>query len=289
MDFIKLFKIIILLSLLGAYRPSFSHSETGKFTGWDLGMNFGFYVPAAYHARFYDGSATNVNHISYVFGNKYYYDQIRNSLNSSDTFFITGMPSNMRYTSTFSVGLYFRRTFENKLGIAMEFNFSKLKAEDFFQIQVDPNIILTEPDLRLFPIWGMEERVNINLLFSKYFPSKNSLYVPFFEAGLNINSTRVTENKIKINDLEYSIVDVYLSGSYVPGVQQTQYDIRQGGIDLGLAAGGGVKLVFNKNISIDPGIQLLYQKIKLEAYERFKPGLVFFVRLSLAGFFANNE
>lgn len=280
-----------LIILLFFFNINIANGQSNKpiLEGWDFGMNFGYHLPSSYHAGFYDGSSTNVNNLDYIFGNKYYYDQIRNSLNASDTFFITGMPNKMRYTGAFLIGIYFRRTFDKNFGFSLQFNFSKLKAGDFFQIEVDPYYILTEPDYRLFQIWGTEDRVNIDLNFSKYFPGKSKTVIPFFEAGLNLNSTRVIENKIKINNLEYSIVDVYLNGTYVPGAQQTQYIVQQGGIGWGINGGGGIKLIFNENISIDPGFQILAQKINLEGYDRIRPSFVFYVRLSMAGFFANTE
>ena len=280
-----LFFLILFLSL-----QSSLHAQESKvdLSGFDLGLNFGLYVPPAYHAGFYNGSSENVNNIDFIFGNSFQYDQIRNSLNSSDTFFISGMPTDMRYTAAFNIGIYFRKTFKNNLGISLQFNMAKLTASDFFQIQVDPNIILTEPDYRLFSIWGKEDRVNIDLQLIKFFPLKNQMFVPFVEAGLNINSTRVKEHKIQINELEYSLVNVYLNGSYIPGAQQTQYVVQQGGIGWGLTASGGLKMIFNQSISVDPGVQFFMQKINLEDYQEFKPGFVFFVRLSLAGFFASN-
>ena len=171
----------------------------------------------------------------------------------------------------------------------MQFNYSKLHANDFFQIEVDPYYILTEPDLRIFPIWGIEERVNIDLNFSKYFHAHNEILVPFLEAGININSTRVKENMIQINDLKYSLVNVYLNGTYVPGASQTQYHIQQGGVGWGVSAGGGLKLVFSEAVSIDPGFSVYYQKINLEHYEQFRPGITFYIRLSLTGFFNSYE
>lgn len=288
----KLF--IILVFLLSVFVVQAQDNQEDHFgdpilTGWDFGINFGYYLPSAYHAKFYDGSPENVNNINYIFGNKYYRDEIRNSLNSSDTFLISAMPQKMRYTGAFTIGLYFRRTFDKYFGFSAQFNYSKLNANDFFQIEVDPNYILTEPDLRIFPIWGIEERVNIDLNFSKYFHAHSEIIVPFMEAGININSTRVKENMIQINDLKYSLVNVYLNGTYVPGVQQTQYNIQQGGVGWGVSAGGGLRLIFSEAVSIDPGFSVYYQKINLEHYDQFRPGFVFYVRLSLTGFLANAE
>lgn len=259
------------------------------FGYWDLGLNFGLYLPSNYNAGFYDGSNTNVNKTSYIFGNKYWYEDIKRELNSSDTIFVRELPTNMRYTPAFQVGLYFRRTFDNYFGISLQFDYSKLTAADKFTVEVDPGFIAQEPDIRIFDIWGIEERVNIDLLVSRYFKLKNPLFIPFFEGGLNISSTRVKENKIRLETLEYSLVDVYLSGSFVPGAAQNQYVIQQGGMGLGLSAALGVKLKFNDQVSVDPGFRIYYQKIKLEGYELMKPAFAVFIRLSLTDFFTSYE
>ncbi len=260
-----------------------------SFGYWDLGINFGMYWPANYNARFYDGSETNVNKMSYVFGNKYWYEDIKRELNSSDTIFVKELPTNMRYTPAFQVGVYFRRTFDNYFGISLQFDYSKLTAADKFSVEVDPGLIAQEPDIRLFDIWGVEERVNIDLLVSRYFKINNPMFVPFFEGGLNISSTRVKENKIRIETLEYSLVDVYLSGSYVPGAAQNQYVIQQGGLGLGLSAAFGIKMKFNNQVSVDPGFRIYFQKINLEGYQQMKPAFSIFIRLSLTDFFSSDE
>ncbi len=260
-----------------------------SFGYWDLGINFGMYCPSNYHAGFYDGSESNVNKISYVFGNKYWYNDIYNELNASDTVFVRELPKNMGYTPAFQVGFYFRRTFDNYFGVSLQFDYSKLTAADKFSVEVDPGYIAQEPDIRLYDIWGIEERVNIDLLVSRYFKLKNPMFIPFFEGGINISSTRVKENKIRIETLEYSLVDVYLSGSYVPGAPQNQYVIQQGGIGLGLSAALGVKMKFNDQVSIDPGFRIYFQKIKLDNYNLLKPAFSIFIRLSLTDFFTSNE
>ncbi len=260
-----------------------------SFGRWDLGLNFGVYLPSNYHAKFYDGSSSNVNNINYVFGNKYWYDEIYNELNAADTVFVRELPGDMQYQAAFQIGLYFRRTFDNYFGISLQFDYTKLTAGDVFTMEVDPDYIATEPDIRICDIWGIEERINIDILFSRYFKLKNPMYMPFFEAGLNITSTKVKEHKIQIENLQYSLVDVYLNGSYVPGMPQNEYEIYQGGIGFGFSAAAGIKLRFNDKVSVDPGFRIYYQNVNLEGYELMKPAYAFFIRLGLADFFGNYE
>lgn len=289
----KHFKILLsIVALFLSYNMIAQDDDSEIVNGfgyWDLGLNFGMYWPSNYNASFYNGSDYNINKASYIFGNKYWYEDIKRELNSNDTVFVKELPTQMHYIPAFQVGLYFRRTFDNYFGISLQFDYSKLTAADKFTVEVDPGFIAQEPDIRIYDIWGIEERVNIDLLVSRYFVLKNPMFLPFFEGGLNISSTRVKENKIRMETLEYSLVDVYLSGSYVPGTAQNQYVIQQGGIGLGFSAAIGVKLKFNDQVSIDPGFRLYYQKVKLEGYEIMKPAFAVFIRLSLTDFFTSYE
>lgn len=258
--------------------------ENTNVTGLDVGLNFGFYIPNNYNAGFYDGSDANDNKISYVLGNTYWRNEINNLLNISDTFIIAEMPLNMKYTPTYTMGIYFRKTYDNYLGFSASFNYSKLVANDVLVLEVDPNQILTQPDYRYINIWGIEDRMNMDFNISKYFPIKNKMFVPFVEAGLNINSTKVKENKIKVVNSDYSLVNIYLNQAYTPGVQLNEYVINQGGIGFGVNLGGGVRMIFNEKISIDPGFTIYQSRINLDGYKGFRPSAVFFVRLSLTGF-----
>jgi len=267
-----------------------SEQPTAAFGHWDLGLNFGLYWPSKFHAGFYDGSSQNVNNINYVLNNQYWHDEIKNALNAADDFYLRELPTNMRYTVAFQIGMYFRKTFDNYTGFSLQFDYSKLTASDFFTLEVDPQpSIGKEPDIRIYPIWGIEDRINIDLLFSKYFKTNSKMIVPFFEGGLNINSSLVKEHKIQIENLTYSLVNVYLNGGYIPGSGQNTYKVQQGGIGWGVSAAAGVKLVFNESVSIDPGFRVYYQKVKLEGYEQFKPSFALFIRLSLSDFFAGGE
>ncbi len=295
--FYFLFILLISFSTQSVFAQSDDYDDytdddqpTTAFGQWDLGLNFGLYLPAKYHAGFYDGSSQNVNNIDYVLSNQYWHEEIKQELNAADDFYLRELPTNMRYSAAFQIGMYFRKTFDNYTGFSLQFDYSKLTASDFFTLEIDPQPnIGKEPDIRLYPIWGIEDRINIDILFSKYFRTNSSTVVPFFEGGININSAYVREHKIQIENLTYSLVDVYLSGGYVPGMPQNVYNVQQGGIGWGVSAAAGLKLIFNESVSIDPGFRFYYQKVKLERYEQFKPSFALFVRLSLSGFFAGAD
>ncbi len=266
------------------------YDDPMAFGHWDLGLNFGMHWANKYHAGFYDGSPENVNTINFIFDNPYHRQDIMRALNVADTFYLAELPQNMRYNPAFQIGIYFRKTFDNYTGLSLQFDYTKLTAADAFTLEIDPQPnIGKEPDIRIYQIWGVEERINIDILYSKFFKLENPMFIPFFESGININSTIVKENKIKIENLQYSLINNYIQGGYVPGVQPNTYHVQQGGIGWGVSAAVGLKLVFNESVSIDPGFRVYYQKVNLEGYEEFKPSYSIFIRLSLSDFFAGGD
>lgn len=274
---------IVFLLLVSGY-SSKAQYEAGS---WDLGINTGFYLPSNYHAKFYNGSAGNVNNLDFIFGNKYRYDEIRNLINASDTFYVNGIPQNMKYTPAFAIGIYIKRSINKESSITINFNYSKLTIADKFTVLVDPLSIATEDDIRIYDIWGKEVRTNIDLVYTKTFLNEDNVF-PFLEFGLNVNSIDVNEHKIGIENQEFSIVNRYLNNSYVPGAQINEYDVKQGGLGYGFLVGGGLKLYNPGGISIEPGANIYFKQISLENYKAFRPAFVVFVRFSLGDYFGSD-
>lgn len=278
-------KFLLLLAFFTLFVSQVNAQENSVAT-WDLGINTGLYIPSNYHAEFYSGKPGNVNNINFILDNKHRYNEIKNLINASDTFFLRELPQKMTYTPSFMIGVFFRRIFENNLSFTLAFNFSKLTAADYFTLQIDPNTIFTEEDIRLYEIWGKERRSSIDLSLAKYFGAGNGIKT-FVEFGLNFNFTEVIEHKIGIETQEYSLVNRYLNQQYVPGAQINEYDIQQGGTGYGLMVGGGFSLSNNSSINIEPGFSVYIQKINLEEYNAIRPSFLLYVRFSLGNYFAD--
>lgn len=258
-----------------------SHTEkeedTVDITGWRYGLNIGFYFGNKNSANFYSGRPGNENTINYIINNKYRYDELRQLINFSDTFFILEYPSQMSYDPAVMVGFIAKYNFTNKMGFFFQFNYVKLKATDFFTAEVDPMQFLTERDIRVYGIVGVEERVNIEMGLSRYLPIGPKMNV-FLEGGLNINDSEVKSHEIQIEGQTYDIVNIYGSQNYVPNTSLQSYDVRQGGIGFGAFFTGGVQFSFNENISMDPGISLWWKKINLAGYDSYNAHWAFTVR-----------
>lgn len=246
--------------------------------GFQFGFNIGLFLPNGYTANYYNGSDGNENNIRYIFGNYYNYQDIRRLLNVSDTFFVKQFPADMHYRPTTIAGFYMGYNFNRKNSMYIQFNYSKLKPRDIFTVEVDPKDYLTEPDLRLYTVSGEEERINIDIGYSRSYPVTDHMdFVA--SAGLALNDTKVLKAVINLEGKEYSIVNVYGNRSYVPGTNMQEYQFTEGGIGFGLHGGAGVNFNFANKFALQPGVTLYWNNVNLEGYKAMKISSCFFLRI----------
>ncbi|MEI6765426.1 MAG: hypothetical protein WCM76_07275 [Bacteroidota bacterium] len=297
---IKIASIIILLFIAVIATSGHLSAATGNPNddadtlknnrGWNFGINLGAYFASKYSAGFYSGLPTNENKISLILNNHYYQEEIKRQLNG-DTSRLLELPANMKYSPAFNIGFFVKYNFIKNTGVFLNVNFAKLKTNDVFTMGIGPYLNgYSFDNIQTFPIWGIENRTNIDIGFMQMFPTSD--YVDFFvEGGLNINNVQVKENKIAIGDLSYSIVDVYGGQNYVPNATLQQYVVRQGGLGFGGFAGVGLRLNFSRTVSIDPGFDFYWTQTNLTGYEAFRPNYSVYVRLCMRNLFgkSNNE
>lgn len=259
--------------------------------GWEVVGNFGAYWGSKYQAAFYNGSKDNVNNLNYIFNNSYWHDEIGNILRDKvnrDSFALSELPSNMKYSTTMHVGFGVRYNFNPEWAFNLEFNFAKLTAKDFFTLEVFPSFDNESHSYLQYPIWGIETRTNIQLGVVKTLNTDKKIR-PFFELGAVFTNTLVKESKISIEDHTYNLVNTY-SGNYVPNTNVQEYEIRQGGLGFGGFVDGGVKFMFNNFMSMELYATLYYQQINLEGYNAFKLHEAAMFRFVLSpGFFVAKE
>ncbi len=274
--------IILLASLISGVKCYAQTGDDDTLSRFSYGMNVGFYFPDNHPAAFYNGSPVNENKLDLILKNKYYMAGIDTVLNPYriDTTHPYDLPSEMKYSPAYSIGFYVRYELSKNLGVFAQFNFVKLTAKDVFLLNMDaPQGYNLDPTYKICDIWGKEKRVNIDIGISKYYNLAPKM-VLFYESGLNINNTRVIENKIRIGEQTFSLVNQYGNQSYVPNSQLTQYEMIQGGVGFGVFATGGVRLIFNDYLSVDPGATFYWKGINLGTYDGFRPNFNFFVRFS---------
>lgn len=294
-NILKTFSLLLLLTI-NFYSPeeifAFNISGPGdsirQNRPWTFGINCGAAFANKYHADFYNGSTGNQNEINYILGNYYHSQEIYNALN--DTFSLTGLPADMKYSPAFCVGFYVKKNLNSNFGIFIQFNYSKFVARDVFTLKIGnkPAGYSLTDDLRNYPIWGKEERINIDIGASGEMLFAPKIY-GFLEAGFNLNNTRVIENMISIESLEYSIINIYGNQAWVPNTQLQEYYVHEGGIGLGAFLSPGIKFKFNDYLAIDILGSVYWSKINLMYYNKFRPQYNVMLRFCFIGSFSKND
>ena len=264
---------------LTAYKKEFG---TPDRRGLVFGINMGMLKGNSNSALYFSGAANNENNIKYIIDNPYYKNEIKHQLNEHD-FSLYTVPTSMSYDISIMVGFYARYNFDNTTGIFIQFNFSKLNTTGEFALKTDSLNYTSQASLRYFPIYGQEQRSYIDIgLQKQWFLGKLSNF--FVEGGINFTNVLVKKSGIVINNLDYSIVNVYGSQQYTPNTSMQPYEIKQGGIGLGFFGGAGISLNFNENVSLEPGFNVYYQSINLLGYEQFGLNYSIYMRLILRNF-----
>jgi hypothetical protein len=276
-----LFSLLIInamiISKLCAQEIEISETESSNENrGWIFGLNVGVYYPSGFSANYYNGSPENENNAKFITDNYYRYNELFEAMNANDTISIYGFPENMHYKLALNPGIYTQFCFNSSLALMLEFNYMKLKANDVLIFEVDPKEYATEPDLRLFPLRGVEERIYANIGLRRDFVRKKNLSY-FATGGININSTQVKKCSFYVDEKEYSMIN-NLIGNYVPGGNYQTTSIYQGGIGYGLFASGGLSFRFPMGVIAEPSININFVRVNLEQYKQFKPGFGIFTR-----------
>jgi len=253
--------------------------------GLEYGAVAGFYIAGSETADFYSGKKENENNVEYVFKNRYWYDEIYQRMGAYDTIIVREYPEKMKYSPAFSFGLFVKYDLNCHTGIYLQFSYVKLTAKDVVSMEVDPPIdYLAEPDIRLSPIFGSEERNLVDLGFTHAIGNNSAARI-IFGGGVNMNNTLVKEHLLRIEGInsygnkDYNLVNVYGNNNYIPGGTQQAYEIRQGGIGFGFFGTIGARFEFSPAIAIEPVFTLYYKQIAIEPESGFTPHYNFSLRL----------
>lgn len=256
--------------------------------GIEYGGLAGFFFANRTTAGFYSGKPGNENNVEYVFRNKYWYNEIYELLGANDTVVIAGYPDKMKYTPSFSFGLFAKWDRDCHTGFYLQFSYVKLQAKDVVTLEVDPKEYLTEPDIRLCPVYGTEERNMVDLGFNHAFGDAGIARLTL-GGGISMNNSLVKESVLRIESRSYNLVKVYGNNSYIPGGTQQAYEIRQGGIGFGLFGTLGARFEFSPAIAVEPGIMVRYEKIVIDPTAGFTPQINLFLKIAFRDLLSFSE
>lgn len=269
--FIKCTAVLLLVTSASFGQKNRSDNDDEqieKNKSWSFSINTGMAFANKYHANFYNGADGNQNELSFILDNYYHRQEIKRTLN--DSFALVGMPTDMKYNPAFCVGFSIVKKFNKHFGVFAQFNFSRLKAVDYFTLKIGATPTgQAFPNLKNYPIWGKEDRVNIDVGVRGEIGFANRIS-GFLEGGLNINNTRVKQNSIAIENLEFSLINIYGNQAYIPNTQLQEYNIKQGGLGIGAFISPGIEFRFDENAAIDLLGSIYWTKINLMHYSTFK-------------------
>jgi hypothetical protein len=124
---------------------------------------------------------------------------------------------------------------------------------------------------------GVEERVYADIGLKRTYPQDEKLSY-FVTGGLNVNSTKVKKCSFYVEEKEYSMINLYGDNGYIPNSNMQTYSVYQGGVGVGMFAGGGASLTFGDGIVVEPGLTAHWLMVKLDHYKDMNPGIGAYVR-----------
>ncbi len=172
------------------------------------------------------------------------------------------MPTNMRYTPAFSVGLAGKYSVDKKNAILLNVNASKLNISGNFVI-ITPlsntgSTTQLNDRIKTFGIKGGEQRLIIQLGYQHLF-GDNEKFNFFLEGGLNATLAKFDRNNIVINNLQIDLV-AYNNSVYYPTNVPVKKPI---GIGFGVFTGMGVNINFNPKTVIQLVYNPTFEKINM--------------------------
>jgi hypothetical protein len=315
---ITLLLITLLLSFSSSYKAQEDETENTdtntvqrvyKTKGFHAGLYVGAFWANRNTAYIYDGYGFDINGQRNTFANSILYDQIVNvygganggvdyiaqllNVNHSDwNFTEQDMPINLRYTTTYLVGLNTRYQINKKASITLNINGSKLVVNVKFTIRSANansglnNANSSQSTLNQFTIIGAEQRLMFQLGYQRVLGNNEKLNF-MIEGGLNVILSKAQKNQAILNtdvnsgqnNITIDLMNLYSQPPY--NYYSAKYLVGGG---IGAFGGIGLHLTINPKYTIQLLYNPSYDRISLGYNPKFKlqhgVGLRFYYNLS---------
>ncbi len=290
-------------------RKTLDNDDTTSQVITHKGFHAGVYVGAFWAnkntAYLYDGYGFDINGQRNTFSNSFLYNQIVNvygganggfdyiaqllNVNHQDWYFTEkDMPFNLKYTTTYLVGLNTRYQVDEKTNITLNINASKLVVNGKFTIgsTTTTNGFQTQVKANQFTIIGAEQRLMFQLGYQKIIGNSQKLNL-MVEGGLNIIFSKVQKNQALLhsdqnngqNDITIDLMSVYNQSPN--NYYSAKYLI---GAGIGAFGGIGIHLTINPKYTVQLLYNPSYDRVSLGYAPKFKlqngVGLRFYYNLS---------
>ena len=269
---ILVFLSIIFGEVKGQQYPALPVTDSSLLDkGFEFLIGAGAYFGNKYNASYYNGSPVNTNNINYVLGNKYWYDEIYKIIVDkhpyvTDSVYLDQLPEDMKYSVSLSIALGLRYKLNKNWAISLTYSFTRLSATDVFTLKY--NAPPGNMRNNYFPqhLIAKENRSVFDLAVSYLF-HPHHMIKPYLELGVQFNFVDVKKFFALIEEeRQFTLLDYYNGANYIPGVDMQKYNTKFGGPGYGFSLAAGLKIVFNKYISIDPVFYVSASSINLKPY-----------------------
>jgi hypothetical protein len=254
--------LLFVVQILFAQADEANEREGKKL---HLGLNAGGFMAHRHPAFYYAGY--NEYGVRELLQNQFVYNQLFNRIQTP--FKLSELPLTMRYRPAMCLGIYIELHDPGGSSFILSSNFSRLKTSGVFVLEADDPVNPSgQKDYINGTLIGEENRLNINcgLHFDR---GTDETYLPYFEIGLNFTAISVVKYDAQIFDLKYPL------GYNSFMMPQT----KRNAIGYGVFASSGLRLNYVKNIVVDAGAAVLYQRLGLiEIKPAFKPSFELYLR-----------
>ena len=286
-------RVLFLLTLFGL--PSCLQAQNGA-TGLSVFVDAGLLVPNGKQANFYDGRDERQNTIYRVLHSESYGREIWQSLKNQG--YITDAVGSysqlqveewpdMYYKLTYQIGFGLRYGYDGGWGWLLRFDYARLTAAGAWNISSanGTGVVSDRGRYVRCGMYGLENRILIDIAATKRVELRNNFALEI-DAGLNVNNTKVKEQKIEVAGNYYNVLDIWNGNTPYVGIGTYDY-VNQGGIGLGTFASLTLAYELRGYGSAELGYTGYFMQTKYKGYnddDAFALQHVVFVRFNLNNF-----
>lgn len=243
--------------------------------GFDFQIGAGVYFANKYTAQYYNGKSSNENNLDFLLLQKYRYDTLVQFVQQNigytigDSLWINAddYPQNMSYKISYYINLGLSYHFSKNWSLSLRFSNTKLTAQDIFLLNFETQSGNEFNHYLKGTLQGKEIRnmFSINVKYT-FHPHKN--FKPFIGLGFQVLNLKIKSFNAYILNRDFNLLNT--GQNYTPGTQQQISYTEYGGTGFGFVGDIGLKIAFNKFISIDPSLSINWIKLPLTNYPNFK-------------------
>jgi len=236
---------------------------TWKRKGFEFFVGGGLYFADKKTAVYYSGAPENSINLNLLLNNRYYMEEVitplmRRAYPYIDNFVLRDRFDLPRYSIAMDIALGVKYRIQRNWYLELNYSFRRLSAETRFEFHfpgVPDGNKENPPYSRLQFLVAKEDRHYIDLSIG-YIMQKHPIAKPFISLGVLFNYIRIQNFLAIIEDQPFDLLEIARYPNWMPGVQEMPNYWDWAGPGYGFSLTAGLKIAFNRVVSIDPVFQL---------------------------------